>query len=68
MEKIIAAAILFIVGGFMLLFTHTMIRFQIWSQRVIVGAQYIPSKRTYKAMRITGLFLILIAILVGVSN
>ncbi len=66
MEKLIAAAILLVIGGCMLLCTGAMIRFQIWSQRTIAGAQYIPSKRTYTLMRIVGAFLVLIAALVAI--
>jgi len=62
----IAAAILLVIGGFMLLFTHTAIRFQIWTQRVVVGAQYIPSKRTYTVLRILGIFLIVVGIIIAV--
>ena len=46
----------------MVVFTNAMVRFQVWSQRVIAGAQYIPSKRTYTMMRIVGVFLIVLAV------
>ncbi len=67
MKNIIAGLILFVLGGFMILFTHSMIRFQVWVQRVIMGAQYTPSKRTYTAMRIVGGILFVLGILVAVS-
>ena len=67
MANIIAGLILLSIGGFMVLCTHSMIRFQIWSQRVIVGAQYIPSKRTYAVMRIVGSFLAILGIFVGMG-
>ena len=62
MEKVlIAVLILSLIGGFMIVCTRAMVRFQVWSQRVVMGAQYIPSKRTYIAMRIVGVFLIILA-------
>ena len=67
MATMIAGLILFFIGGFMVLCTHAMVRFQIWSQHVLMGAQYIPSKRTYMVMRIVGAFLMILGILVGLS-
>ena len=64
MGKIIAGLILFILGGFMIVFTHAMMRFQVWSQRAMMGAQYIPSKRTYTVMRLIGGLLIILGLVV----
>ena len=64
MGKIIAEFVLFILGGFMILCTNTMMRFQVWSQRVLMGAQYTPSQRTYTMMRVVGTLLIIIGIIV----
>jgi len=49
----------------MIVATKAMVRFQIWSQRAIMGVQYIPSQRTYTAIRIVGAFLIILGIIVG---
>ena len=65
MGKIIAPLVLLILGGFMIVCTKAMVRFQIWSQRAIMGAQYIPSQRTYTVMRIVGVFLVILGIIVG---
>jgi hypothetical protein len=64
MGKIIAVLVLFILGGLMVLCTKTMVRFQVWSQRVLMGAQYTPSQRTYTMMRIVGVLLIILGIIV----
>ena len=50
----------------MAVFAKAMVRFQVWTQRAIMGAQYVPSQRTYTAMRIVGLFLVIVGIIVGV--
>ena len=41
-----------------------MLRFQVWSQRAIMGAEYIPSARTYTVIRIFGAFFIVLGLLV----
>ena len=48
----------------MIVFTHAMMRFQVWSQRAMMGAQYIPSKRTYTVMRLIGGLLIILGLVV----
>ena len=63
--EIVVGLILVILGGFMLVCTNAMVRFQVWSQRAIMGAQYIPSQRTYTVMRIVGAFIIILGIVVG---
>jgi hypothetical protein len=64
MGKIIAEIVLIIWGGFIALFPNVMVRFQVWIQRVLMNAQYIPSDRTFTAMRIVGVFLLLLGIAV----
>ena len=51
----------------MVVCTKAMVRFQVWSQRVIMRAQYIPSQRTYTAMRIVGAVIVILGILVSVG-
>jgi len=67
MAKIIAPLILVIIGGFMVVCTKAMVRFQVWSQRVIMRAQYIPSQRTYAVMRVVGAVIVILGILVSVG-
>lgn len=64
MGKIIAGFILFILGGFMVVWPNTMVRFQVWSQRAIMGAQYIPSKRTYTVVRLIGVLLVILGLVI----
>jgi uncharacterized membrane protein YkgB len=64
MENIIAGLILLILGGCMFVCTNAMVRFQVWSQRAVMGAEYIPSKRTYTVMRLIGVLLIILGLVV----
>ena len=50
-------------GGFMAARADLMMRFQIWINRAVMGAEYIPSPRTYTALRILGAFLLVIGLL-----
>ena len=67
MSKIIAALVLLIIGVIMVVWTKSMIRFQIWTQHTLMGAQYVPSQRTYTAVRVIGAFLVVLGILVGLG-
>ena len=67
MANIIAAVVLVILGGFMVVCTRAMVCLQIWSQRTIMGAQYIPSERTYTAIRVVGVLLVILGIIVGIG-
>jgi hypothetical protein len=64
MGKIIAELILLLIGAGMVLWPKVLVRFQVWSQRTLMGAEYIPSQRTYTAMRLTGVFLIFLSLLI----
>jgi len=64
MGKIIAESVLFVLGGVMVLFPNAMVRFQVWTQRVLMHAQYIPSKRTYTVMRLFGVLLFILGFVV----
>lgn len=64
MENIILGAILIFLGGLQVVRTDLMMKFQIWSQRVIMGAEFIPSSRTYKVIRIIGAVTALLGLLV----
>jgi hypothetical protein len=67
MGRIFAELVLFLLGGFMAACPKVMVRFQIWIQRTLMGAQYIPSQRTYIAIRLLGVFLIVLGLVVAVG-
>lgn len=56
--------VLFVFGGFTVVRPDLMVRFQVWSQRAIMGAQYVPSQRTYRVVRFFGAFFILLGLLI----
>ena len=62
-EPILVGVLFLILGGVAVLRTDLVLRFQIWVQRVIMGAEYIPSSRTYLIMRILGAIFIVIGLL-----
>ena len=64
MEQAIVGFILLVFGGLNAVRPEMMVRFQVWSQRVIMGAQYVPSERTYTVIRIFGAFFIILGLLV----
>jgi hypothetical protein len=43
-----------------------MVRFQTRNRHVLMGAQYIPSQRTYKAIRIVGVLLIILDLIIAI--
>lgn len=63
MESIIVGVIFIIFGGLTVIYPSVLLRFQIWTQRVIMRAEYIPSRRTYTRVRIVGAFLLIIGLL-----
>jgi len=67
MGKIIAESVLFVLGVVMVLLPNAMVRFQVWTQRVLMKAQFIPSKRTYMAMRLIGVLLAVLALLIFIG-
>jgi len=64
MEQYIVGFVLLVFGGLNVVRPDLMVRFQVWSQRVIMGAQYVPSERTYKVNRIFGVLFVLLGLLV----
>ena len=64
MEQYIVGFVLLVFGGMNVVRPDLMVRFQVWSQRVIMGAQYVPSERTYKVNRIFGVLFVLLGLLV----
>ena len=63
MESKIVGFILLVAGGLMVVKPDILIRFQIWTQRVIMGAKYEPSQRTYKIARFIGVLFVLLGLL-----
>ena len=55
---------LVLLGGFMAARANLALRLQIWINRTIMGAQYIPSTRTYTVMRFLGAILVVIGLLI----
>ena len=62
-ENIIAGFVLICWGVLNVVKPGLLIRFQIWSQRVIMGAKYEPSERTYNVVKIMGVIFILLGML-----
>ncbi|MCR4325234.1 MAG: hypothetical protein NUV59_00290 [Patescibacteria group bacterium] len=56
-EPLLIGLMLMILGGLTVVRPDFLIRLQIWTQKVIMRAQYIPSERTYLVARIVGAFL-----------
>jgi hypothetical protein len=60
MERVFVGFILMVIGGLYTVRPDLLLKFQVWTQRTIMGAKYVPSKKTYKIVRYFGiLFLIL---------
>lgn len=67
MESNIVGFILLVLGGLHVVRPDFLIRFQVWSQHVIMGARYEPSARTYTVVRYFGVVLVLLGLLVLVG-
>ncbi|MBI2109165.1 MAG: hypothetical protein HYT93_03230 [Parcubacteria group bacterium] len=63
MESTIVGFILLVAGGLMVVRPDILIQFQIWTQRVIMGAKYEPSQRTYNITRFIGVIFVLLGFL-----
>jgi len=61
-DSIIVGLILMIVGGLQALKTDWFVRFQIWIQKKLMGADYVPSTRTYTIVRIFGAVIMLMGL------
>ena len=64
MEQYIVGFVLLVFGGLNVVRPDIKVGFQVWSQRIIMGAQYIPSERTYKVIRLFGAFFVFLGLLV----
>jgi len=63
MESQIIGFIFLVIGGLAVARTDILMRFQIWTQRVIMGAKYEPSRRTYNITRFLGILFVLLGFL-----
>ena len=61
-QQTIIGFLFLVFGGLNVLRPDLMVRFQVWSQRVVMGAQYIPSERTYKVNRMFGVVFVLLGL------
>ena len=59
MQPLIVGAILLIIGGLNVVRPDIMLRFQVWTQRVVMGANYEPGERTYRITRVIGALIML---------
>ena len=64
MEQYAVGFILMVFGALQAIRPDIMMRFQIWTNRVIMGAKYEPSERTYKITRFFGAFFMVLGLLV----
>lgn len=62
-ESIIVGVILLVFGGLNVIQPDILMRFQVWSQCVIMGARYEPSARTYRITRVIGAALVVLGLL-----
>jgi len=63
-DPIIVAIILITFGSIQAIKTDWFVRFQIWVQKNLMGAEYIPTSKTYKIIRIFGAFLMISGLLI----
>ena len=54
--EVLVGVLLAFIGLVEALSPQMMVKFQIWTQRVVLGATYIPSARTYTFIRYLGIF------------
>lgn len=63
MESKIIGFIFLAIGGLGVARPDISMRFQIWTQRVLMGAKYEPSRRTYTITRFMGVLFVLLGFL-----
>ena len=61
-EGQIVGFVLLILGGLQAVRPDIFMRFQIWIQKTIMGAEYKPSSRTYNILKGIGAFLMIIGL------
>ena len=63
-QQLFVGVVLVLVGGLQAVRPDIMMRFQIWTQRVIMRAEYVPSARTYTIVRFVGAFIMVLGLFV----
>ena len=63
MEQTLVGFFFLILGGLHAVRPDLMLRFQVWSQRVLMDAKYEPGPRTYTIVRVFGALFIVIGLL-----
>lgn len=61
-DPIVAGLFLMLVGGLQAFGTKWFIRFHIWVQKKLMGADYVPSSRTYKIVRVFGTVILILGL------
>ncbi len=61
-QQLIVGFILAVFGGLNAVRPEILVNFNVWAQKAIMGAQYIPSRRTFMAARIFGTILIVLGL------
>ncbi|HBB49355.1 hypothetical protein A2Z53_01945 [Candidatus Giovannonibacteria bacterium RIFCSPHIGHO2_02_42_15] len=61
-QQLIVGFILTVFGGLNAIRPEILVNFNIWTQKIIMGAQYIPSRHTFMAARIFGAILIVLGL------
>ena len=64
MEQTLVGFFFLLLGGINAVRPDIMLNFQVWGNRVLLGAKYEPGPRTYTIMRIFGAFFMVIGLLV----
>ena len=62
-EQLMVGFILTVLGGFQVVRPDLMIKLQVWTQRKIMGAQYVPSQHTFNAVRIIGAIIMILGLI-----
>lgn len=60
---ILATVLLAVIGLLMVALPKKMVGFQIWTQKTLMDAQYIPGRKTERMMQLAGILVLLIALL-----
>lgn len=63
-EQVIVGFLLSILGGFQAVRPDLFLRFQIWTNRVILGADFQPSGRTKTIVRVIGALIMVLGLAV----
>lgn len=62
LEQLFVGFILFVFGGLMAIKPKVYLKLQIWMQKKIMGANYDPSQRTAKIVKLIGLIFVVLGL------